>query len=254
MRRNSALLCVAVLLAGPAWSQGFGQAPGGSAPSGYGQPGQADGFGSAQGGPSILGAWSGQHFDQGGTIQQTDAFSPDGKFVSVARLPNGFLARTWGYYRASPAGPNQVRVDLQAQGWLPQQVCRQVQGAMPDCQPFQIPANDTVLVTFTSPNSFQSVSQTMQGASIAETRDPNPFLLQAQAPQRWTINVVPAPQTGPGPAPVGTPYVSPFQRGPATNIPGLGGNCDDLQQQRICNINDGTLVRGRDGCMKCLGR
>ena len=202
----------------------------------------------------MVGAWSGQRYDQGGPVQQTDAFSADGKFVSVARLANGLLGRVWGSYRSTPVGPNQLRVDFQAQGWLPQQVCRQQQGSAPECQPFQIPATDTVLVTFTSPNSFQSVSQTAQGSGIVETRDPSPSMLQAQAPQTWTINVVPAPQVGPAPTPVVTPYISPRNRGPATNIPGLGGNCDDLQQQRICNINDGSLVRGRDGCLKCLGR
>ncbi len=124
-------------------------------------------------------------------------------------------------------------------------------GGQPLCQPFQVPTSDTSLVTFSSPNQLQSMSETNAGGGgiVNEVRDNQPALLQAQAPQRW-VTVV-QPSAGPGPAPIITPSVSPYQRGPATNIPGLGGNCDDLQQRRICNLNDGNLIRGRDGCLRC---
>jgi hypothetical protein len=42
--------------------------------------------------------------------------------------------------------------------------------------------------------------------------------------------------------------------GPATNIPGLGGNCDDTQQNRICTVNSGRMYRDpKTGCMICAG-
>ena len=35
------------------------------------------------------------------------------------------------------------------------------------------------------------------------------------------------------------------------HVPGQGGTCDNLQQQRICNLNDGYLYTGQDGCQHC---
>ena len=273
-----AFAATAICLAVPAVAQNYGEAPGNASPYGFNAPPGPSQAGPSQprpyqsnpyqpnpyqpapnvmpqnNGPSLVGTWSGQRAVEGGLIEESDAFSGDGKFVSVRRLANGLIARFWGYYRASPAGLNQLRVEFQLQGSLPRQVCRQAPGYAPQCQPFQVPANDTVLVTFSSPDQFLSVSQTIQGPPIAEARDSQAPLLQVQAPQQWVINVLP-PQSAPSTptAPVVTPYQSPINRGPATNIPGLGGNCDDLQQRRICSINDGALVRGPNGCLVCTG-
>ena len=224
------------------------QQPGPFQPNPY-QPGTAPPAGQVSGGPSLVGTWSGQSNGPNGMVQQSDAFSADGRFVSVARLPNGFLARVWGTYRSAQVSPNQLRLQTQLEGWLPREVCQQQAGGQPQCQPFQIPTSDTSLVTFSSPSQFQSMSEANAGGMVNEMRDNQPALLQAQAPQRWLT--VLQPSANPGPAPVIAPYVNPSSRGPATNIPGLGGNCDDLQQRRICGINDGQLIRGRDGCLRC---
>ena len=234
--------------------QPFGQAPAGPKPSSntpfpFGQPGSGGQQGNADA-PSLVGAWSGQTMTQNGPVQQTDYFGPDGNYVSVARLQNGFTARIWGQYRVTPINQVQLRLDLQAQGWLPQQLCRQEGSGQPSCSPFQIPQTDSTIVSFLSPTALVSVSQTMPNTSITESRDQNPTLLQAQVQQQFVLRVpvqqpTPSPSYQPGaPGPVVVPYqpIAPRYTGP---------KCDDLQQRRICNINDGHLVSS-GGCLVCV--
>ena len=133
-------------------------------------------------------------------------------------------------------------MDFQVQGWLPQEVCHQTGQNPPQCQPFQPPTAYSVLITFLSADSIQSANQTIPGPILSAMRDPQPALLQAQAPQRWLFREVSVdPVPGPVPRPVPTPVPFPSRR-PA---------CDDLQQQRICTINDGRLVPS-NGCLVCV--
>ena len=250
-----------ILLATPSLAQQYGQPyqpqPGYQPqPSFQPQPSYQSGPGQyssppASGVLSIVGAWSGFSTGPSGTLKQADAYSADGRFVSVAQLSNGFIGRISGFYRTTPVGPNQLRLDLQLQGWLPREICQQMAGGQPQCQPVQIPTNDTVIVTFNSPDDLHGDDQVTPGNFINEQRDNQPALLQAQAPQRWINVIQPSAPVLAGPPPVITPYVTPGRRQPATNIPGLGGNCDDLQQRRICAINNGRLVSS-GGCLACV--
>ncbi len=200
----------------------------------------------------MLGAWSGNPPNQqGGTARQTDYFAPDGTFVSVAQLPNGPMLRVWGYYRFTPTGANQMRAEFQTQGWLPQQICQQSPQGPTNCQQLPIPTSDVTMVTFTSPNSISVASLTGQGPPFTETRDANPYMLQQQVPQQYVMNI-PAPTPGPMPMPMPGPLPLPTPRptpSPVT-LPS-GPKCDDLQQRRICNINDGHLISS-GGCMVCV--
>ena len=193
----------------------------------------------------MVGAWSAQRTSQFGPVQQTDAFSQDGRYVSVAVFQTaGLIARVWGTYRASPAGPNQLRVDLQMQGYLPQQICTQSPGAQPLCQPFTLPATDASMVTFTSPNSFQAISPINPATGImTATRDQNPVLLQQQVAPQQLVNL---------PAPPPSGYIGPAIQTPAYNVPSSRvSRCDDTQTRTSCAITGGRLVVS-DGCLVCL--
>ena len=271
-------------LPGPAAAQGFGQPNNGQQPGfqqpsfqqpgfqqpgfqqpGFQQPGfQQPGFGQNPGGqpglnpsgaqfaPSMVGAWSSQKSSQFGPIQQTDAFSQDGRYVSVAAWQQtGLIVRVWGTYRASPAGPNQLTVELQMQGSMPQQICVPSQGSSPLCRPFDAPPQTaTVTVTFTSPSSFQAITQNDPSAEMRlATREPNPVLLQRQvAPQQMLNLPAPAPLPYvPSPPSYPTPYRSPsYSSNP-------GPKCDDGHTRTICMIREGRLVSS-GGCLVCVDK
>ena len=224
--------------------QPYAQQPAPPQPGGYGQP-------APQAVPSMAGAWSGQRQGSPGVGRQTDAFSADGKFVSVVEVGPG-LVRAWGYYRATPAGPNQLRVEFQVQGYLPKQLCAQPPGGPMQCEPFQLPATDASMVTFTSADSFQASSLANPSAgSIQEARDPNPVMLNRQVPEQLVVPIAQPPAPSPGPYPAPTPYVTPYVSPISPYRPKAGPACDDLQQRRICAINDGHLVPS-GGCLVCV--
>jgi len=187
----------------------------------------------------LLGAWSGTAAGQGGMDRLATQFNPDGTFLFAHQLPNGSVERRWGQYRVTPNGPNQMRVDFQIAGWLPHQICAQAPGFPVNCRPYNVPTNSTWNVIQQSPGMFQ-----FDGVSMA--RDSMPGLLQQAVPDR-VVNAVPAPV-----APVMRQPVVPGGQSTPFNRPGLGNNCDDLQQQRICSINNGNLVTS-GGCLKCIG-
>ena len=201
--------------------------------------------------PSIVGAWTAQRPSQFGPAQQTDAFSQDGRFVSVIlSQTTGLLVRAWGSYRANPAGPNQLRLDIALQDFLPKEVCGQSPGTEMICRPFgPLPQTDTVLVTFTSPSSFQAVSQSNQSAGpVIATRELNPVLLQRQVAPQQVINLPALPQ--PSQATPAYPYTPATPSAPAYSSSTLS-RCSDLQARTSCVIAGGRLVVS-DGCLVCL--
>ena len=249
VRLGRVLASLIGLCAAPAGAQTYGQPyqpgfqPGPYQPTPY-QPGPAQPYGTPANPPSIVGTWSGQIDGPNGTGQQADSFSPDGQFVSVVRLPNGLLGRAWGTYRATPVSPNQLRIESQLQGWLPREVCQQPAGGQPQCQPFQVPPTDTSLVTFSSPDQRQTMSETSAGALLNSMRDNQPALLQAQTPLRWVTVVQPSA----APAPIAPSY-SPSYRASPTPTRNSCPN-DDIQIS-VCKYS-GTLVRS-GGCLRCVG-
>jgi hypothetical protein len=223
--------------------------PGGSLGGGPGmapQPGVPGG-----GGLSIVGLWSGGRMVNGMASRQTDFFGPDGRFVSVSQLQNGMLLRVWGDYRANQVGQNQMQVMFEVAGSLPRQMCVAAPGYAPQCQPVQIPPTDTVNVTFMSPVAFQAISAIRpETGGIAENRDNNPYLLNLPVPVQEVIAAAPPPQPAPMPSyPTGGGSIG--GGGGRYVSPPRGPQCDDLQQRRICNINDGHLVPS-GGCLVCV--
>jgi hypothetical protein len=88
-----------------------------------------------------------------------------------------------------------------------------------------------------------------EGGIVAERAAIPPVLMQ-QLPATWRLQPPPplpqslAGNTGGG---GGGRYVS-----PRNNIPGLGTNCDDLQQSRVCTTGGGNYHKDQNtGCMVC---
>lgn len=188
---------------------------------------------------SLVGAWSGTTPGQGGLELHTEWFGQDSSYVSVERLPNGSMQRFWGTYRATPAGPGQLSVDFHAVGWLPHEICTQVPGFATKCVPYNPPLSASLRLQFTSASTLQ-----INGSTLA--RDASPRLLQQPVPERLMQqgNAPVHPNITQPIAPGGTRYQTPHD-------PGRPGG-DDLQQERICAVNNGQIVVQQDGHKVCI--
>jgi len=194
---------------------------------------------SAGQGISLVGAWSGDSPAQGGMEHHTLSFGQDGTYVSVEQYPNGSVQRIWGVYSASAQSETQMTVVAQRRGWLPHQICAQAPGFAAKCRAYT-PPNEKVSLTlsFTSASSFE-----VNGATL--TRDDAPYLLQQQVAGKLLLHVA-APVKPNIAQPVARPgirYQSPGNTG--------GSGCDNMQQNRICTVNDGRIVI-ENGCEVCV--
>jgi hypothetical protein len=186
----------------------------------------------------IVGTWTSAVNDgHGGTNYSWYTFAQDGSYRMVSSIlggaNNGSKIQRWGQWQARQVGPGQFQTLVHVTGGAPQQICSQGQG----CTPVQ-----GIQATYNWQLRVQN-GQLMQGSSVFQ---------RGQVPQELAQQL-PATRMVQGPvAPSITPYTTPGRRpgGDVTNTPGLGKNCDDLQQQRICD--NGNLVRNHDtGCLVC---
>jgi hypothetical protein len=208
----------------------------------YQQPNQfPQGPSNGAAGPmDITGGWSTEVSGPQGVTRAAAVYGNDGTFVTLMQLPNGSIQKIWGTYTATQVAPGQIQLNGQTQGWLPQQICAEAPGFPMRCQPYTVPPTQSVTVQFTSPS-------TIEADGALWNRDPSPALLQAQVPAQ-VVNNVPAPVQPIIPQPFDPNNPQPISpNNPVAGNPG----CDDLQQERICTVNDGTIVMS-GGCEKCL--
>lgn len=194
----------------------------------------------AAGAPDLVGAWSTSMPGQGGTAHATESFKPDGTYVAVRQEPNGTVLRMWGRYRATPAGASQVRLEHEMQGWLPRRICAQSPGFPVKCNAFTPPPAPPVTLSFSSPSTF-----TVNGLRLV--RDASPALLDIAVGEQLVLNAPApvAPQMAQPVMPKLHPYVTPRD-------PTAGPGRDDLQQRRVCAVNDGQVVKEYGGRLRCV--
>lgn len=192
---------------------------------------------------SLVGAWSGEAPGQGGMIHGTDSYSADGNYVSVMQLPNGTVQRIWGRYTVKKVSPSQVSVHYLVQGFLPRQICAQAPGFAVQCRPNSVPPSSELVITFVTPSRIE-------GNGLVLSRDPSPRLLAMSVPERLILAAR---------APIAPNMVQPVM----PNMPGhytptgpgsvQGMKADDnLQQRRICAVNNGQVIRQQDGTLTCI--
>jgi hypothetical protein len=172
----------------------------------------------------------------GGTNYSWYTFTADGQYQMVSSVlggrNNGSVVQRWGTYQSRPAG-NSVQVGVHITGGAPTQVCAPGQG----CTPVQgIQRNLNLTFQVTGNGLRQSDGTLFQRSTVPA---------QLQARMSGTRNIAPVPQTRGG-----TRYKSPP---PGGGIPGIGPNCDDAQQNRVCTVNNGHMYRDKNGCMVCAG-
>ena len=200
----------------------------------------------AGGGNPLAGTWHQVVPAQaGGVIHNFMQFGADGSFLSTSINEggglnvNGMRSQMWGRYTIKPAGNGMFEVTMMYQGHAPLQLCMPGYG----CRSLPGPQRaDRGLFQFQG-DSFQS------NIGFAAERSGIPPVLLQRLPASWTLQP-PPPLNVPsgGGSAGGGGYVS-----PPNKIPGLGGNCDDLQQSRICTYGNGGWYHKdpKTGCMVC---
>ncbi len=189
------------------------------------------------GGSPVVGTWTSAIQDGAGGMNRTwFTFGGDGAYQMVSAVQggrnNGNVVQRWGSYQVQQ-NQGQYQIAVHVQGGAPTQVCSPGNG----CTPIQVQGNMTFTVQVRG-------NQMMQGQAVFQ-RGQVPAQLQARMNGTKSIQGPVAPAT----QPYRTPGRNPAN-GEVTTIPGLGRNCDDLQQQRICD--NGNLVRnGNTGCLVC---
>ena len=230
IKHGFAALLAATLLAAPAAAQQYG------APT---QP-QAE---QGQPAPDLTGTWTNESQGEGGETKTTYGFGQDGTFAQAQQSQNGAESRFWGTYSANPAGQGSMQLSLQITGFLPQVVCVQIQGFPTRCNPQSGPSQMSGTIEFTSPSSVEIGGEVFN-------RDPNPTLLNLQIPQQLVLNGT--QPTAPNiPQPVDPNPIGGGGGNIGGGSPGGGSNCDDLQQERLCAINNGHYERS-GGCLICV--
>jgi hypothetical protein len=205
----------------------------------------ASSHGQGEGGNPLVGTWhQAMPAQAGGVIHNFMRFGADGSFFSTSLNEggglnvNGMRTQMWGRYSIKPAGNGLYDVTITYQGHAPLQLCMQGYG----CRPMSGPAGQ-------DRGMFQFQGDMLQSSNgFAAQRSGIPPVLAQRLPATWMLQPPPPINmpSGGGTA-GGGGYVS-----PRNNIPGLGGNCDDLQQSRICTMNDGWYHKDpRTGCMVC---
>jgi hypothetical protein len=164
-------------------------------------------------------------------------FSANGQYQLVSSIVggrnNGSVIQRWGTYQARSTGPNAYQVAVRITGGAPTQICAAGQG----CTPVKGIQAQMNLAFQVNGNNLR------QGDGTVFQRSTVPANLQARLPA--TRNIAPVPQ-----AKGGARYQSPP---PGGGIPGLGPNCDNAQQNRICTVNNGRMYTDSRGCQVCAG-
>ncbi len=186
----------------------------------------------------IVGTWGLVAPDGGGGKNFSwYTFTANGQYQMVSSIVggrnNGSVVQRWGTYQSRSTGANAWQVAVRITGGAPTQICAAGQGCTP-VQGIQQTLNLNFQVN--GNNLRQSDGTVFQRSSV-------PAQLQARLPA--TRNIAPVPQVSGG-----ARYKSPP---PGGGIPGLGPNCDNAQQNRICTVNGGRMYKDSRGCMVCAG-
>jgi hypothetical protein len=191
--------------------------------------------------PSLVGTWNGQINSPQGAIPITAQYRANGTFDAVMLMPvagytGSMYMHFWGRYRTQSQGQGRYALQLQPAGQAPSEVCQAFNHGPPQsCHPTPMSQSSNGSVQFFSANSFQDET----GGTY--TRINGLGMLAQRVPARLVLNTNEQP-------PYISPSPSPYNpQEPTVQHPG------NLQQERICTINDGTLVTYPDGREECKG-
>lgn len=206
---------------------------------------QDQGQGQNGSGNPIVGSWHQvQQGQAGGTIHSFWVYNANGTWsmssVTEGGPPNvnGMRMQFSGRYSIKPAGNGSFVVQTQTMHKAPMQLCMPSVGCR---STGAIPGPQQAYYQFRG-DAFQSSD------GVTAQRGEVPPTVAAPLPAVWNLQPPPPlPSISAGGGTAGRSGYNP----PKYTVPGTNGTCDNLQQQRICTINDGYMYTGRDGCQHC---
>jgi len=198
---------------------------------------------------ALVGQWHAKfQTPQGGGDIYVEYLS-DGHFRSIIYTPTQgmTIAQDFGTYTARSEAPGQLRVHRSISRHLPTQLCFPNGG---NCQP--IPPGGTE-----SEGQFtvQGDGSLLDKSNMAFRRESIPAQFLQTIPDRIFLHQVPvsaAPPAGGAmrPSSSNSPAPAPAHMTPRI-APGNSDTCNDLQQNRLCTVNGGTMYTDKRGCRMC---
>jgi hypothetical protein len=204
----------------------------------------------------MVGSWVSRSAGAGGsTLVSFSQYAQNGSLRVVSVVQGGQTGnptsgqryQIWGHYTVRTLGAHRYAVTVRWDGYAPRRSC--IQGGQ--CQNMPVPPAGTETEVFSDPNHFHSHAEINgQSADVDIERSQIPPQLLTQVPETVTMAAPPQQQQ-----PIGgsqsTPSYGPRYQSPVTKIPGIGGNCDNAQQDRICTINGHVEYTDNRGCRVC---
>ena len=202
-----------------------------------------------QGDNPLIGSWFTRTPQKDGSSLVIFAeYMPNGHWratsIGQGGMSNGVRMQVWGTYKIHQTGQNRYELLSHADGYAPKRMC--FQGGQ--CQNLPVPQDETETAEIRDANHVHVHSDGNGVFDADAERRPVPKELQTEVPEMLTMAPPPANNGGNAPAagPNGGRYVT-----PANKIPGLGSNCDDAQQARVCTVNGHAMYTDSRGCRMC---
>jgi hypothetical protein len=198
---------------------------------------------------ALVGQWHAKfQTPQGGGDIYVEYLS-DGRFRSIIYTPTQgmTIAQDFGTYTARPEASGQLRVHRSISRHLPTQLCFPNGG---NCQPIP-PGGTEMEQQFT----VQGDGSLLDNSNMAFRRESIPPQFLQTIPDRIFLHQVPvsaAPPAGGAMRPSSSNSTAPAPAHMTPRIaPGNSDTCNDLQQNRLCTVNGGTMYTDKRGCRMC---
>jgi hypothetical protein len=196
----------------------------------------------------LVGQWHAQFQTQQGGGDLYIEYQGDGRFRTIIYTPTQAMtvAQNFGTYTARLQAPGQLRVHRSISRRLPSQLCFPNGG---NCQPIPPGASE-----MDEQLSIQSDGSLRDNSNMALRRDPIPPQFLQDIPDRIFLHQVPVMAAPPAGGAIGpnSSNSAPTHMTPRI-APGNSDTCNDLQQNRLCTINGGTMYTDKRGCRMCAG-
>jgi hypothetical protein len=198
---------------------------------------------------ALVGQWHAKfQTPQGGGDIYVEYLS-DGRFRSIIYTPTQgmTIAQDFGTYTARPEASGQLRVHRSIARHLPTQLCFPNGG---NCQPIP-PGGTETEGQFT----VQGDGSLLDNSNMTFRRESIPPQFLQTIPDRIFLHQVPvsaAPPAGGAMRPSSSNSTAPAPAHMTPRIaPGNSDTCNDLQQNRLCTVNGGTMYTDKRGCRMC---
>ena len=192
----------------------------------------------------ILGSWfTTIHNPDGSVLDLYDTFSGEHSWNATAvfrdKAGKVLTRRAWGEFSLTASAEGSYRLVTSTDEWSPRHTCvdkRPCESVPPLTRPYDI-------ISFIDLDHFHAAGDT----SVVSTRL-RQLPIEATTPVPHILMLTATGEPSDAPTPVGLDSM------PQPPHPRWSRGCDNLQQQRICTINDGQMGLDSNGCKVCYSK